>query len=634
MGNLIIERVKYSGDKFVYESPKLNEGINLIVGDNGSGKSTFTYFIEYCLGNSIKYFEEDNNKKYTQIVTDTNNFIELHIIIDEKRYELKRFIGKNDILINDFNEIKMFPIFRNQNVIFSDWILEKLQISVSELNMGTYSWKLNFSDLLRLIIYDQDTESKKIYKAPKDSNFVSDSLIIRKTIFEVLLGISSEEYFKKHDELKIITKKRDLASSVLNDFNEKYSGINLDKLEITKSLDEFNLTLEKVYSERKLYLSSNTKIDEKADFINSVQEDLIQTDLKVSEKSLLLNNYKIEYDKISKLYENQTHEIQEIRKIIFTNDKLNLFSFKVCPFCMSAHEPIKNHCLCGSEIKDKNYEKFVYNSSEYDIILKHKSKSLETLQIALNSYLKEITSFKSELELLSTKSSDLTSKLKKLISSIEFSGNTELVDSLNDKILETKKEIDKFDYLLEISKNKVGLEEKHNTLNKKQKAKNIEFKKMHLEFIAQNKSLISDFNSIYCELLQESSAGANLAEIDEDYMPVIDGGVYKNKSADVPLRLMYYFTILALSLKNQTVKHPGLLIIDTPEDSGIDEDNLKNDLNLLDFAIKQGAESDKSYQIILTTGMNKYPESFTDNIKDRFNKEENIFILKERKKSL
>ena len=74
--------------------------------------------------------------------------------------------------------------------------LEKLKISITELNMGTYSWKLNFSDLLRLIIYDQDTESKKIYKAPTVSNFVSDSLIIRKTIFEVLLGISSDEFFK------------------------------------------------------------------------------------------------------------------------------------------------------------------------------------------------------------------------------------------------------------------------------------------------------------------------------------------------------------------------------------------------------------------------------------------------------
>jgi predicted ATPase len=60
MGNLIIEKVTYSGDKYTYESPKLNEGINLIVGDNGSGKSTFTYLIEYCLGNNIKYFEKGN----------------------------------------------------------------------------------------------------------------------------------------------------------------------------------------------------------------------------------------------------------------------------------------------------------------------------------------------------------------------------------------------------------------------------------------------------------------------------------------------------------------------------------------------------------------------------------------------
>ncbi|SOU86800.1 AAA family ATPase [Tenacibaculum dicentrarchi] len=634
MGSLIIEKVKYSGDKYFYESPKLNKGINLIVGDNGSGKSTFTYFIEYCLGNNIKYFEKDNNKKYTEIVNDTNNFIELEILINSKKYQLKRFINKNDIFVNDNNEISIFPIKRKQNKIFSDWLLEKLDISVSELNMGTYSWKLNFSDLLRLIIYDQDTESKKIYKAPIDSNFISDSLIIRKTVFEVLLGIASDEYFKKHDELKVITKKKDSVLSSLNDFNEKYSGVDLEKNGIEEKLKGFNETLEKVYSERKLYLSSNTKIDKKAEFINSVQEELIHTDLKISENSLLLNNYQIEYNKISKLYENQQNEIKEIEKIIFTNDKLNLFSFKLCPFCMSNHEPIKNHCLCGSEIKDENYEKFVYNSNEYDVILKHKSKSIETLQIALDSYFTEITSINNELSLFTKKSNELTIKLKKLISSIEFSGNTELVDSLNDKILDTKKELNKFEYLLEISIKKEELEGDFDSINEKYKSKNKELKKLHLEFVSQNKSLITEFNTIYCQLLQKSSAGANIAEIDEDYMPIIDGGVYRNKSADVPLRLMYYFTILALSLKNETVKHPGLIIIDTPEDSGIDEDNLRNDLSLLDFAIQHGKDNDKVYQIILTTGIDKYPESFTDDIKDRFNKEENIFILKEREKSL
>ena len=107
-------------------------------------------------------------------------------------------------------------------------------------------------------------------------------------------------------------------------------------------------------------------------------------------------------------------------------------------------------------------------------------------------------------------------------------------------------------------------------------------------------------------------------------------GVYKNKSADVPLRLMYYFTILALSLKNKEVKHPGLLIIDTPEDSGIDEPNLKKDLSLLNDTFLYGSQSDKIYQVILTTGLDKYPEYFDEKIKDIFNKEENIFILKER----
>lgn len=636
MGSLIIEKVKYLGDKYIYESPKLKEGINLIVGDNGSGKSTFTYFIEYCLGNSIKYFEkeDDNNKKYTEIVEDTNNYIELHILIDKKRYELKRFIGKNDIFVKDNDEISVFPIIRNKNIIFSDWILEKLKISIIELNMGTYSWKLNFSDLLRLIIYDQDTESKKIYKSPNVSNFVTDSLIIRKTVFEVLLGISSDEYFKKHNQLKVIAKKKDMALSSLNDYNEKYSGVNLDKLEIQNLLEEFEQTLKKVYKERELYLSSNTKIDEKAEFVNTIQEELIQTNLKISDRSLLVNNYKVEFNKISKLYESQTHEISEIKKIIFTNDKLNLFSFKVCPFCMTTHEPIKNHCLCGSEIKDENYEKFVYNSNEYDVILKHKYKSIETLQIALDSYHKQILNIENELENLSTKSIDLTLKLKKLISSIEFSGNTELVDSLNDKILETKKEVDKYGYLLEISNQKELLEEKFDSLNEKYKVKNKEFRDLHFHFINQNKSLISEFNTIYSDLLQKSSAGARIAEIDEDYMPIIDGGVYKNKSADVPLRLMYYFTILSLSLKNKTVKHPGLLIIDTPENSGIDEDNLKNDLNLLNDAVMYGRTNDKAYQIILTTGLDKYPDSFKENIKDMFNEKENIFILKEREKRL
>lgn len=632
MGNLIINKVIYSGNDYYYESPVLQNGINIITGDNGSGKSTFTYLIEYCLGSTIKYFNPESKKeKYQEIINDTNNYVELEITINSENYKLKRFINNNDIFINFEEEYFSLPINRQNNTeIFSDWLLDKLEINISELNLGTRTWKINFSDLLRLIIYDQETESKKIFKEPSNLNFITDSLIIRKTIFEVLLGISSDEFFKKHDEFKNIAKKRDLAVAKINDFNEKFSGIDLNILNIEKNLDEYGNQLEKLYSERSLYLSSNTKVDEKAEFINQVQDQLIITDLKISETSISLNSYKIEYDKISKLYENQINEISEIEKIIFTNDKLNLFSFKVCPFCMKKHEPKENFCLCGEEILDEDYEKFVYNSNEYKSILNHKRKSLETIQIALDSYSKDISTHSLELEKLTLKSVELTEKLKQLISSIEFSGNSELIDNLNDQILETKKQIDQYSYIQKIAEEKTSLDESYDSINKTYKTVKKEFEDLQREFDNNNKSMIEDFNLIYQSLLKESSAKIIHAEIDEDYMPVLDGGIYKNKSADVPVRLMYYFTILALALKYENVKHPKLLIIDTPEDSGIDDNHLKNDLNLLMTALNLVESEGKKYQIILTTGLEKYPEEFKPYILDSFDKENGKFILNKR----
>lgn len=632
MGNLIINKVLYSGEQYEYESPVLKDGINIILGDNGSGKSTFTYFIEYCLGGSLKYFSGDSKKdKYKEIVNDKNNFVELSISINDNVYRLKRFVNSNDIFINHKEDYFSLPVNRhNDNKIFSDWLLEELDINISELNLGVRTWKINIADLLRLIIYDQDTESKKIYKEPANLNFITDSLIIRKTIFEVLLGISSDEYFRKFDEFKDISKERDLLIGRIADFNDKYSGIELDTNTIKANLDTNTARLDTLYEERKLYLGNNTKVDEKTQLISKVQEELIATDIEISEFNIKLKNAQIEFDKISKLLELQINEISEIEKIIFTNDKLNLFSFKVCPFCMTPHTPEENHCLCGAEIIDEDYEKFVYNSNEYKQILGHKNKSLETIQIALGSYEKDIIKYSKKLDDLKSNSEELTVKLKRLIGAIEFSGNSELIDTLNDAILDVRKDIDKLSYLHRIAERKDNLDKELEALNSRYKVIKEELEKLQIKFEEENRNIINDFNIIYKELLSSSSAGITEAEIDSDYMPIIDGGIYKNKSADVPVRLMYYLTILALALKYKHVRHPKLLIIDTPEDSGIDDDNLNKDLLLINKALELGNAKDEKFQIILTTGLEKYPSEFDGYVFERFNKSKGNFILKQR----
>lgn len=632
MGNLIIKKVKYNGDSYTYESPELNTGINLIVGDNGSGKSTFTYFIEYCLGGYLKYFNSDNQvEKYIEIIEDTNNYVEIEVLINSQKYLFKRFINGNIIHINYEDEYFSLPIYRPESdkQIFSDWLLDKLSIVKQELNLGTRSWKLNMNDLLRLIIYDQDTASKKIFKEPTNLNFVTDSLLIRKTIFEVLLGISSDDYFRKFEEFKQAGIIRDKAQLKVDAFEEKYSGIELNISKIENELDKLNSKLEILYNERDIFLSSNKNIDEKSTLIESLQSEIILKEISLSETSNELRSNQIEYDKIIGYFNSQTNEINEIEKIIFTNDKLNLFSFKLCPFCMSEHAPSDDRCLCGAEIVDEEYEKFIYTSKEYENILKHKKKSLETIQLALDSYSKDINKNILNKDKIQAEIKEETEKLKALINSTNVNTNSEAIDVLHNQILDLMKIIESENYRKKIALEKIEIDKYFDLVNKNYKDVKKEFEELETKFEKENRSIIKDFSNIYEMLLIESSADILKAEINEDYMPIIDDGQYKNKSAGVPIRLVYYFSILALSIKYESVKHPKLLIIDTPEDSGIDENNLKEDLLLLNQALQIVNAKKDDYQVILTTGLEKYPEEFKDFIIESFNKkEDNNFILK------
>ena len=635
MGSLIVKKVIYSGDKYSYESPELHDGINIIIGNNGSGKSTFTYLIEYCLGGYLKYFNEGSQtEKYEEIVKDSNNYVELLIKINNELYLLKRFINGNIIHINHGNNYFSYPIYRQQseantnNEIFSDWLLDKLSITAHEINLGTRSWKLNINDLFRLIIYDQETAAKKIFKEPTNLNFVTDSLIIRKTIFEVLLGISSEDYFRKFEEYKKSISEKEKEQLKIENFEEKYSGIDLNIDKINESIISHNTHLEKLYNQRDLFTNSNNKIDEKSELINSVQEEIIRKEIRLSEVSIELRNNEVEYDKISAYFRVQSNEINEIEKIIFTNDKLNLFSFKICPFCMAEHEPKDSHCLCGAEIVNEDYEKFRYTSKEYENILKHRKKSLETIQIALDSYSKEINSLNISKDTIVKEIEKETHKLKTLISSTEVNTNKNAIDLLHNEILAELKLIESEEYKLKIAEEKKIIDDNFDEANKKYKRIKAEYEELQKKFERNNTTVIKDFNDIYLSLILDSSADVAFAEINEDYMPLIDDGIYKNKSAGVPIRLVYYYTILALALKYENVKHPKLLIIDTPEDSGIDDINLKNDLELIENVLSDINLKDKQYQIILTTGLEKYPEIYEDYIIETFNKDLGDYILK------
>ena len=636
MGNLIIKKIAYNGDKYYFESPEFTTGINIIEGDNGSGKSTLSYFIEYALGREIQYFSKANkNEKYKEIVNDTNNSIELTVIINNIEYVFQRYINKNDIFIKFLDgKIKKYCVLRHHctGEVFSDWLLSELNIKRFELSLGASNWYFNFNDVFRLLNYDQDTEPKKIYKAPNSENFVTDSLIIRKSIFETLMGTSSDEYFLKMNELNEAKIAKQEAKYSLDEFEKENPNLKLT-LEAVKTEEESLIKqIQKLVENRNEYQKENTKIDDKFKNIEETKAELIRLEIQNSQDTIRKKNIEIEKNKIDKLLSIQRNEIASINKSIFTHEKLNLFDFEICPFCANPVEKEDKRCLCGNIISENNYEKFLYDSSEYKEILKHKEKSIESIKLSLSSIDEEIKNLNELISNNKLKIEQLNKFIKSAIESIEYSGNSKIIESIDNKIAEVKEKINKSKELVKIYKLKETKEKSFNQKNSAFKSIKESFELMQEKYFKSNQSIIHNFNEIYNNLMTESSCKASSAYIDEDYNPILDGGNYREKSAIVPKRMMYYFTLIAMALKYENIKHPKFLLMDTPEDAGIDD--ITENIILFDKALElsKNKPEDKigEYQFILTTGNKRCPAEYENFIKLRFSKSDNDFILKKR----
>ncbi len=636
MGSLIVKKVKYSGENYYYESPALSSGINIILGDNNSGKSTFSYFIEYGLGGKIKPFEDDHDvSRYSLIVEDSNNYVQIDILIDKISYSLKRFINGKEIFVDNGTIVESYPLNRSKQsqFIFSDWILQQLKIPVFELYIGATHWYFNFNDLFRLLNYDQNTEPRKIYKSPVAENFVADSITIRKSIFEILLGLSSADYFKKLDILKNATKKRDVAKALFQNYSSTHE-ISEDSESLIKRKSETVEQLEILEEQRATYLSKETTVDDKIGELAKIQSALINLELQTSQKRVTLSTLQNEQMKVQQLHRELEEEIQQIRKIIFTHDKLDLFSMEVCPFCMNKKDVVKGVCVCGSKFNDDDYEKFVYNSSEYEDILSQKKKSITAITFAKDTYTKDLHDLNQEIAKNTELINEYTAKLKVVIETAEFAGNTTIVDDFNDRILKSKEQLLNIDFALRTSTELKRLEDDLKIKIEALGTAQSNYTAAKKAYDKNNADTIKLFNKTYSKLLAKSSYKSTEAHIDEDYMPFIDNREYKANSSDVPKRLMYYFTILSLALKLPSVKHPRFLLIDTPEDSGIDTEHLNQNLELLLDAIELGNQEDvttKDFQVILTTGYGKFPASFNKYIIERFSQKDGNYILKPKK---
>lgn len=621
MGRLAVRRVVYSGKNYSFESPYLNDGIVIMEGVNGHGKSTFMNLIYYGLGGRVPAFnknDEDSNSKHNEIYNDEDNYVELEIEIDAEIYELTRYIGNNSIfVVGENKEVIETCVYRNQSnddtVVFSDWILSKLNIEVFDIVQGTKSFKLNFSDLMRLIYHDQSTEVDKIYKEADNSNFLSDSLEIRKAIFEVLLGRTYNEYYFTLGQYKLKLKEYEKVQAVMDSYDD-FLGEILDYdlanvLHIASMILENQEMLARVKIERGIATNEKSNSNEILKLIENQKRLLLE---KQSEKDNWLqakSSINQSIDKILYLIDEAEKELQEIEKIRLVNKKLKLFTPNTCPYCLREVEREKGKCICGNDISEEQYEKFFYTDHEYLDILKVKKKSIQSLAKLLEKKNDRMEGVLRNIRDTDKEISDLKEYINELMKDITSDYNSAYVRQLDARERDLNAKIAELQQAEELAKKREKIAAqliklKNEVEGLKNKVDSFLTSAKEDMFLKKN-----DFSEIYLDLMKQADEHCYSAYIGDDYMPNINLRAYRERSASVPKRLMYFLTLLVESLKNE-VSFPRFLMIDTPNKEGIDKENLITNIALLKKAEEYKESRELPYQIILTTGLDTYPDEF------------------------
>ena len=638
MGLMRVNKLIYEGSKYFFESKEFDENIILIEGDNGTGKSTFCNLIYFALGGEVPIFRINNDKRHDEITSDSDNYVDLYISINDGSYLLRRYFGDNEVTVIPYERVvekiysedkntlieekvrfslsedktEIYPVNRSKDsYVFSDWILEKLEISVVELFHG-----YNISDLMRLIYHDQQPNPEGIYKKPDtNSTYVSDSELVRKAIFELLVGKAYSDYYDSIVEEKKLSREKSLAKAVVNEYTlladkmRKNGGAkNVSFLQ--KEISDKEQQIDKLHDARQAFKRNRTGSNTINQDIESCKSELIDCELRLSRLKENLVSALDERYKLNVVRNESASEIRRIEKVIFSHDHLNLFTSDTCPYCLSHVDRVEGHCVCGASIEEEQYERFFYTSKEYKDILKTKLKALSTIKTAYDDCDSEVQEIKKEIELIEKKSVTFREKLQEMLGRVDEIVDIESLNDIDDKILQLREDVANLNRLLEIESKLERIQKDFDLVSSK--AKDAELKRKGLEIKAQQDvtSKVNAFSKKYDELMKNTLPDCRSAKIALDnYLPSINDGLYRETSSLVSIRMMYFITLMHLALSDESVTFPRFLLIDTPETAGIELEYLINCIRQLEELKNYGTD----FQVIISTGLNKYPESLKDN---------------------
>ena len=628
---MIIKSIKLENIRS-YKNQKIdfNNGVVVLSGDIGSGKSSILLAIEFALFG----FSESGSNLLRK--GNDEGSVELQFEVNNQKYTIKRFLKKksdgirqtNGYIIKNDMKIDMTPIELKQAIIT---ILGYPQESLNKKSLIYRYTTYTPQDEMKQILYEDNEERiniiRKIFGIDKYSRIIDNSAIITKNLREnkrELLGRISDLESKKMSLMKLNDEKINLMQKAAEtDIKFKEAKENLD--DKRKKLFILESELKKVHELKREKAMAETEIKNKEEQILHLRENIEKEEtailtLKEKANSEKLSELKVkikenlredilEIEKEQLILQKQTGEL-EAMKNHFENTKKKIFEMEDCPLCLQKvrHEH-KESIKVSEETKISESENKLSEINKKLLEIKQKlfgkngelrkNNEIEREISIMNLHIKNISEKEASLSEKKTKIINLTedvSKLKEKLQMIKISSFEE-----KEKEFEMlKKEFEMLQQIernVEIEKTRTETEiknsEKHELMLKKEiddkekskeKINDISIYESWIEnnFIKiismMEKHVLSaiyhNFNESFknmFEILIEDER--MVSRIDENFSPVIEQNGHETEFENLSggektsVSLAYRLALhKAITDVISNIQTKGLLILDEPTD--------------------------------------------------------------------
>ncbi|MDY0993071.1 hypothetical protein SOM38_02935 [Pantoea agglomerans] len=601
--HLLVERFVISrNESFVYDQ-NFHEGVNIIRGWNGTGKSTIVDLLSYALGAVITDWTQ--HQKYCDKV-----FVQ--VLLNDIRVTLKRDITDNGLSKMYVHEgtlnsaIKLdaqwtaYPYRRSDTIhSFSQQIFELLGLPRHETDDER---NLTLHQIIRLMYVDQLSATTKLLKEEK----VFDNPNLRRAIGEYLLGIDDLEAHNLRQELLSETKRFEKYNSEANSIFKIIGGedIKISESSLNERIEKYSVELEGLNGQMETLLSvGNSNLNkEEQSILSKLQSEnltLVSHKVKLEEEFLSLSKEISDTKLFLVSLESRKDALLHSKAVNFS---LGSIEFKYCPSCLNhieIHDDTESCGLC------KN--KYGKNSSDDAYV-----KKLNTLNFQIKESSQVIKNLDSEVEALSVSIEKTKLKINEVVRSLRtFSIIPSEKESL---LIDIAKNIGFVESaIISLEENRGGIAKINSLLLEKQQAQRriLEIKeKLSVLDSAQAErqvSVYSDIENITKRLLVLDDGnepafdkpGDVIIDFARDRM-YLDGMTKFSASSMVIFKNSIRLAIFLHCVDDPDSRLPNFMIMDNIEDKGMVDARSHNFQHII---MKECQNLKDKYQLIFTTSM-------------------------------